>query len=108
MWLRWHVEVAGDREQALKHSPDGNLLNRKAAYRFARGAERGRKFLNVVVRRDVLSFEVNFCDPPVVARDEAIEDLGKPDPGSPIDPAHDAKVYLRDSAIRQREQDAYM
>ena len=63
MRLRRHVEVAGDREQALEHPADGDFLDRKAADRLACGSERGREFLDAVVRRDVLRLEMDFGDP---------------------------------------------
>ena len=90
--LDLHVEIAGDREQAFEHSADRNLLDRKAADRLAGGPQGGREFLDIVVRRNILRFEVDFGDPAVIAGDQAVEDLRQPHPRPAIDPAHDPEV----------------
>jgi hypothetical protein len=78
--LRRHVEVAGDREQAVEHLADGDLLDRQAADRLADGAQRGRELLDIVVRRHILRLEMDFGDAAVIAGDEAVEDLRQPQP----------------------------
>jgi hypothetical protein len=99
-----HVEIAGDREQALEHPADRDVLDRKAADRLARGAKRGGELLHAVVRGHILRLEVDFGDSPVVAGDQAVEDFGEPDPGAPVDPAHDPEVDHRYSPVGKREQ----
>ncbi len=47
---------------------------------------------------------MDFGDAPVIAGDQAVEDLGQPDPRLPVDAAHDAEIDRRQPPIRQREQ----
>src|SRR6185503_6529350 len=100
--------VAGDREQALQHPADRNVLDRKTADRLARGAKRGRELLHAVVRRDVLSLEVDFGDAAVIAGDQTVENLGKPDSRPPVDPPHDSKIDRGDPPVWKSEQIAVM
>ena len=57
----------------------GNLLDRKAADRLAGSAKRGREFLDVVVRRNVLGLEMDLGHSPIFTGDQAVEDLREPD-----------------------------
>src|SRR5215218_11076960 len=57
-----------------------------------------------MVRRYILRLEVNLRDAPVVAGDEAVEDLGEPHARAPVDPTHDAEVDRGDPPVLQREQ----
>ena len=55
-------------------------------------------------RRHILRLEMDLGDAAVIAGDQAVEDLGQPDPRLPVDPAHDAEVDRREPAVGQREQ----
>ena len=104
MWLRRHIEVASDREQALEHPADRDLLDRKTADRLAGCAQRRRELLHIVVRRDILRFEVDLGDAAVIAGDQPVEDLGQPHPRPSVDAAHDPEVDRGDAPVRKREQ----
>ena len=47
---------------------------------------------------------MDFRDPPVIAGEEPVEDLGQPDPRLPLDPAHDPEVDRRKPPVGQREE----
>ncbi len=104
MRLRRHVEIAGDGKQAFQHPADADLLDRKPTDRFSDGAQRGGEFGDVVVRRDILRFEMDLGDPHVIAGDQAVEDFGQPQPRLTVDSAHDPEIHGGYSAVLQREQ----
>ena len=79
-------------------------LTGRPADRLARGAQRGRELLHIVVRRDVLRLEMDFRDAPVIAGDQAIEDFGEPHPRAAVDPAHDPEIDRADAAVGEREE----
>ncbi len=99
-----HVEIAGDREQALEHPPDRDVLDRQAADRLADGAQRGRELVDIVMRRHILRLEMDFGDAAVIAGDQAVEDFGQPDPRPAVDPAHDPEIDRGDAPVGQCEQ----
>ena len=47
---------------------------------------------------------MDLGDAAVIAGDQAVEDLGEPDPRLAVDPAHDAEVDRREPAVGQSEQ----
>ena len=104
MRLRWHVEVAGDREQVLEHPPDADFLDRKPTHRFTNGAQSGCEFGDVVVRRHILRLEMNFGDSLIIAGDQAVEDFGQPQSRPAVDPPHDPEVDRCEPPIAKREQ----
>ena len=104
MRLDGHVEVAGDREQPFEHAPDADVLDRQSAHGLADRAQGGGELGDIVVRRDILRFEMDFGDALIIAGDEAVEDLGEPHPRAAVDAAHDAEVDRRDAAVLQGEQ----
>ena len=54
--------------------------------------------------RDVLRFEVDLGDPPIIAGDQAVEDLCQPHTRATVDAPHDAEVDRGDATIAEREQ----
>ena len=53
---------------------------------------------------NILRLEMDFGDSAVIAGDEPVEDFGKPQPRLPVDPAHDAEIDRRETAIGKGEQ----
>ena len=47
---------------------------------------------------------MDFGDAPVIAGEEAVEDLGEPDPRLAVDPAHDAEIDRGEPAVGKREE----
>src|SRR3546814_16393110 len=65
---------------------------RKPAHRLAHRPQRGGEFRQIMVSGHIARLEMNFSDAAVVAGDQPIENLGQPQPGAPIDPAHDPEI----------------
>ena len=104
MRLRRHVEIAGDLEQAVEHLAERDFLRRQPAHRLADRAQRGRELLDIVVRRHILRLEMDLGDAPVIAGEQAVEDLGEPDAGLAVDPAHDPEIDRGEAAVGEREE----
>ncbi len=47
---------------------------------------------------------MDLRDPPVIAGQKAVEDLGQPDPGLAVDPAHDPEVDRGEPAVGEGEE----
>jgi hypothetical protein len=99
-----HVEVAGDREQPVEHLADRHVLHRKPADRLADGAQRRRELGDIVVRGHIARLEMDLGDAGIIAGDQAVEDLGQPQPRLAVDAAHDAEVDRGDAPVGEREQ----
>ena len=84
--------------------PTEMSLTGKPAHRLADRAQRGRELLDIVVRRHILRLEMDLGDAAVIAGDQAVEDLGEPEPRLAVDPAHDAEIDRGEPAVGQREQ----
>ena len=102
--LGLHIEIARDREQPVKHLADRQFAHRLATHRLAHGAQRGRELIHRVIARHILRLEMDLGDAAVIARGQAIEDLGEPEPRAPINPAHDAKIDRGNRAVRLHEE----
>ena len=76
----------------------------KPADRLAGGAQRGREFVDIVMRRHILRLEMDFGDAAVIAGDQPVEDFGQPHPRAAVDPAHDPEIDRRDPPVGKREQ----
>ena len=74
---RLHVEDFGVGEELAEQIGHGDLLGRAAVDRLADGAQRLREHLDRMVRRHVAGPEVHLGGALVVARDEAVQDLGE-------------------------------
>ena len=72
--------------------------------RLADRADRLREALDRMMRRHVAGLEMHFGGAVIVARDEAVEDLGEEAPLLRRQPAHDAEVDRRDAALCIHEQ----
>ena len=71
---------------------DVDVLGALAADRFTHGAQRGRKGTDIVVRRHIAGFEMDFGDPGVIAGDQPEQDFGEIHAGAAVDAPHDAEI----------------
>ena len=90
--------------KAFEHPADADVLDRKAADRLADRAQGGGEFGDVMMRRHILRLEMDLGDAVVIAGDQAVEDLGQPQPRLAVDPAHDPEIDRRDPAVGEGEQ----
>ncbi len=59
MRLGLHVEIARDREQAVEHLPDRDILDRKTPDWFADSAKRCGELSEIMMRGHVARFEMD-------------------------------------------------
>jgi hypothetical protein len=76
--------------------------------RLADGAQRLRELLDRMFRRHIAGFEMHFRHAAVIARDEAVENLGQEAPLLFAEPAHDAEVDGDKAALLVDEEIALM
>ena len=76
--------------------------------RLADGADRLGEILDAVDLRHVARFEMNLGDAPIVALDEAVENLGEEAALLAPEPAHDAKIDDDDAPLGVDEEIALM
>ncbi len=77
---RLHVEDLGDLEQQRQQARHRNFARPLAVDRFADGADRLGEIVDRVRARDVAGLEMHLGDAAIVARDEAVENLGEEAP----------------------------
>ncbi len=105
---RLHVEEAGDLEQQRQQARHRDLVGGARVDRLADGADRLRKILDAVHVRHVARLEMHLGDALIVARDEAVEDLGEEAPLLEPEAAHDPEIDRDEAPLAIDEQVALM
>ena len=101
---RLHVEQAGDLEQQGQQPRHRDLVGGARVDRLADGADRLREILDAVDVRHVARLEMHLGDALVIARDEAVEDLGQEAALLQPEPPHDAEVDRDEAPLPVDEQ----
>ena len=105
---RAHVEQAGDLEQQHQQLRHRDFVGGAVVDRLADGADRLREVIDRMMPRHIAGLEMHLGGAPVVAGDEAVEDLGEEAPLLRPEPAHDAEVDRDQVAVGVDEQVARM
>ena len=105
---RAHVEQPGHLEEEREQLRHGNLFGGPVVDRLADRADRLREIVDRVLRRHVAGLEMHLRGAAIVARDEAVEDLGEEAPLLRADAPHDAEIDRDDAAVVVHEQIAGM
>ena len=99
-----HVEQSRDLEQQRQELGHGDLVGRPGMDRLADGPDRLSEVLHPVPFRYVAGLEMDPRHMQVVARDEAVEDLGQEAPLPRAEPPHDAEIDGREAPRARRRR----
>ena len=94
-----HVEQGRDLEQQRQQARHRDLVGAPVVDRLADGPDRLREILDRVAGRNVARLEMHRGDAPVVAADEAEQDLGQEPAFLQAEPAHDAGIDRDEPAL---------